>query len=213
MKYKELRQAVISKACALHCDDLTVANSGNISVRCETGLLITPTGLEYESLLEGDIVELSLSGKVLSGLLLPSSEWRFHADIYRNKPEVGAIVHAHSPAATAVASTGKSLPAFHYMVALAGGYEIPCADYATFGTQALSDAVLQALNGYKACLMANHGLTTTGGSLQAAYKLALEVESLCDVYIRAQALGDVVLLSDEQMSQAAQAFAGYGQKS
>ena len=208
----DLRQKVIDCACALHRDKLTVANSGNVSVRYGDGLLITPTGVVYEQLQPEDIVFLSLQGEVLSGELKPSSEWHFHCDLYLHKPEVEAIVHAHSPAATALSCLRQPVPAFHYMVALMGGNEIPCADYATFGTAELSASLLAALSGYKACLMANHGMTATGGSLEAAYRLAQELESLCDMYTRAKSLGSVVLLSPEQIAEAAAAFADYGQK-
>ncbi|NRB37569.1 MAG: class II aldolase/adducin family protein [Pseudomonadales bacterium] len=210
MKELSLRQQIIDAACAMHIDGLTVANSGNVSARSERGLLITPSGVAYESLTPESLVELNLSGEKLSGQLQASSEWHFHCAIYREKTDVAAIVHAHSPAATALSCLRKPLPAFHYMVALAGGYEIPCADYATFGTEELSHSVLSALKGYKACLMANHGMTVTGANIDGAYKLALEVESLCEMYHKAAVLGDVVLLSDKEMQEAADAFVVYG---
>lgn len=207
---KVMQESVIAAACAMHTDQLTVANSGNISVRYQQGFLITPSGVPYEQLKPADIVWLDMNGQVLQGQLKPSSEWRIHRDIYQEKTDVNAIVHAHAESATALSVTRKPLPAFHYMVALFGGYQVPCAGYATFGTQALSAEVLQALQGYSACLMANHGMIVTGSTLAKTYTRALELESLCTQYLKAKALGDVYLLSDQQMQEARQAFAGYG---
>lgn len=207
-----LRESIIHYACAMHGDRLTVANSGNISARNELGFLITPSGVLYEDLQPQDIVQLDNAGRKLSGDLVPSSEWKIHADIYRNKPEVNAVVHAHSPAATALSVLRKPVPAFHYMVAIFGGSFIPCSDYATFGTQALSDNIIKAMQGFKACIMANHGMLSAGTSLAATYGLALELESLCVQYSLAKQLGEVVMLTDAEMAEARAAFAMYGQK-
>jgi L-fuculose-phosphate aldolase len=155
---------------------------------------------------------MSLQGRQLSGVLKPSSEWKIHADIYENRAEVGGIVHAHSPSATALSVLRLPIPAFHYMVGVIGGSQIPCADYATFGTQALSDNVLNALEGYKACLMANHGMIAVEKNLAKAYQLALEFESLCAQYSEAKRLGEVYLLTEEEMQEARNAFSVYGQK-
>lgn len=212
MQDKALREAIIRYACAMHGDRLTVANSGNISARNEAGFLITPSGVLYEQLLADDIVQLDLHGNQQAGGLVPSSEWKIHADIYRHRPEVRGIVHAHSPSATALSVLRQPVPAFHYMVGVAGGSEIPCAAYATFGTKALSDNVLKAMAGYKACLMANHGMLAVGVSLSSAYGLALEVESLCAQYSEARRLGGICLLSEEEMAEARAAFAVYGQR-
>ena len=212
MPQLNVRQAVIDAACAMHRDGLTVANSGNISVRCQKGMLITPSGVAYEALQPQQIVWQDLSGAVLQGDCKPSSEWRIHADIYRAKPDVQAVVHAHSPAATALAATRRPLPAFHYMVALFGGNDVPCAAYASFGTAALSEAVLAVLGERSACLMANHGMLVTGADLATAYQRAQELESLCAQYNQACQLGGVVLLSDKEMAEARAAFAGYGQR-
>lgn len=212
MHDRQLREAIIHYACAMHKDRLTVANSGNISARNELGFLVTPSGVLYEQLRPQDIVQLDLHGNRIAGELQPSSEWKIHADIYRQREEVRGIVHAHSPSATALSVLRKPVPAFHYMVSVAGGAEIPCAAYATFGTQALSDNVLAALAGYKACLMANHGMLAVGKSLPLAYGLALEVESLCAQYSEARQLGEVCLLSEQEMAEARDAFAIYGQK-
>lgn len=210
MTETEKRLSIIAAACAMHSDRLTVANSGNISMRHEQGLLITPSGVPYEQLKPQDIVMLDMQGNAVAGQLKPSSEWQIHRDIYRAKPQVQAIVHAHAESATALSVTRKPLPAFHYMVALFGGNQVPCAAYATFGTTQLSEAVLQAMDGYNACLMANHGMIVTGSSLANAYTRALELESLCAQYAKALLLGDVHLLTDQQMAEARQAFAGYG---
>lgn len=212
MQETMLRETIIRYACAMHKDGLTVANSGNISARCRDGFLVTPSGVLYEELQPQDIVHLDLHGNHLAGELAPSSEWKIHADIYRERPEVNGIVHAHSPSATALSVLRKPVPPFHYMVTIAGGSEIPCADYATFGTQALSDNVLQAMHGYKACLMANHGMLAVGASMKAAYLLALEIESLCGQYSEARQLGEPCLLTEAEMAEAKSAFVLYGQR-
>jgi L-fuculose-phosphate aldolase len=212
MHDKTLRESIIHAARAMHVDRLTVANSGNISARNDLGFLITPSGVAYESLQPADIVQLDIHGNQIGGELIPSSEWKIHADIYQHRAEVNAVVHAHSPAATALSALRKPVPAFHYMVALIGGTQIPCAEYATFGTQALSDNILKAMEGFKACLMSNHGMLAVGASLSGAYGLALELESLCAQYSLAKQTGDVVLLTDAEMAEAKAAFAVYGQK-
>lgn len=206
-----VRESIIRYACAMHQDGLTIANSGNISVRCANGYLITPSGMAYESLIPEDIVAMDLQGNRLSGKLIPSSEWKIHNDLYLARSDIHAIVHAHSPSATALSTLRKPVPAFHYMVALIGGSQIPCANYATFGTQQLSDNIELAMVGYKACLMANHGMLAVGQHLAGAYRLAQEVESLCAQYSEAKRLGDVVLLSEAEMCEATLAFAQYGQ--
>ncbi|CAA0108799.1 L-fuculose phosphate aldolase [BD1-7 clade bacterium] len=210
--------SVIEAAKALHTDGLTCANSGNVSARFGEGLLITPSGVPYVQLSPSDIVWLDLDGRPRPGSLAPSSEWHFHCRIYRDKPDVHGIVHAHSPAATAFSVTRQPLPSFHYMVALCREknfppFHIPCCDYQTFGTEALSGAVAASLQGYKACLMANHGMIATGKNLSSAYRLALEVESLCEQYARAVSLNmPLMMLTDDDMSAAFDAFAQYGQK-
>jgi len=212
MQDRELRELIIQQACAMHKDGLTVANSGNISARNSLGYLITPTGVSYESLQPADIVQMNLQGDVLEGRFKPSSEWKIHNDLYLAKQEVNAVVHAHSPYATALSILRQPIPAFHYMVALIGGSQIPCAKYATFGTQALSDNIEQAMQGYSACLMANHGMIAVGKNLLKAYQLALEVESLCEQYSKAKSLGEtLILLSEQEMIEAKNAFAVYGQ--
>ena len=149
--------------------------SGNLSVRIAGGLLITPSGVPYDSLRPGKIVAMQIDGSH-TGAWEPSSEWRLHRDIYRARENTGAVVHAHPGFATALACLRRGIPAFHYMIAVAGGSDIRCAPYATFGTQALSDGALQALDGRTACLLANHGMVCLGSDLAAALALAVEVE-------------------------------------
>ena len=162
--------------------------SGNVSARWKSGFLVTPSGLRYEDSRPGDIVFVDAKGKP-AGKWAPSSEWRFHYDIYRNRSDVQAVVHTHSSFATTLACLGKGIPAFHYMIALAGGDSIRCAPYATFGTQKLSDNAVKALEDRKACLLANHGMIVTGPDLDKTLSLAVEVEALCEQYWRALQIG------------------------
>jgi L-fuculose-phosphate aldolase len=191
---------------------LNQGTSGNVSVRSRAGFLITPSGRDMAALTADDMVEMSLAGEVVGGVASegrPSSEWRFHRDIYATFAEAEAIVHAHSPFAVALACLRRDIPSFHYMVAMAGGIDIRCAAYATFGTQALSDAVLAALRDRRACLMANHGLVAWGRSLPAALALANEVEALCGQYLRACQVGEPVLLSAAEMQEVLEKFKDY----
>jgi L-fuculose-phosphate aldolase len=189
---------------------LNLAASGNVSARSGEGFLITPSGRNMDALAAQDIVPVSMAGEVPEGLR-PSSEWRFHRDIYAAFPEARAVVHAHSPFAVALACLRQGLPSFHYMVALAGGEDIRCAGYATFGSQALSDHVVQALQGRRACLMANHGLVAWGVDMERALHLALEVEALCSQYLRACQAGEPVLLTSAEMAEALERFRDYRQ--
>ncbi len=193
---------------SVHCG-LNQGTSGNVSVRSREGYLITPSGQNMAALTADDMVEMTLAGEVV-GAGKPSSEWRFHRDIYATFAAAEAIVHAHSPFAVALACLRRDMPSFHYMVAMAGGVDIRCAAYATFGTQALSDAVLAALQDRRACLMANHGLVAWGRSLSAALALANEVEALCGQYLRACQIGEPVLLSDAEMREVLEKFKDYG---
>lgn len=188
---------------------LNQGTSGNVSARCAEGFVITPSGRNMTDLEARDMVPVSLAGQTPDGLA-PSSEWRFHRDIYAAFPQARAVVHAHSPAACALACLRRDIPPFHYMVALAGGANIRCAAYATFGTQALSDAVIAALQGRRACLMANHGLVAWGTSLDRALALAVEVEALCGQYLRCLQAGGPVLLTDMEMAEVLERFKGYG---
>ena len=190
---------------------LNSGTAGNASVRTAAGFLITPSGVKPDRLESDGMVAMSAEGACLALGRHPSSEWRFHKDIYRARPETMAIVHVHSTYATALACQRRSIPAFHYMVATAGGRMIRCSRYATFGTQALSDAALEALAECNACLLANHGVISLGPSLEAAVDLAIEVESLARQYSLALTSGEPVLLSDDEMSEVLERFKNYGQ--
>ena len=192
-------EEVIKYANMLNTENLSALRSGNISIRHNDGFLITPSGVKYSSLKNEDIVFVSLDGKFEEKKTKPSSEWRFHKDIYINKKEANAIVHAHSPHATAVSAHSKDIPAFHYMVALAGGDDIKCAKYATFGTQELSNNIIDALENRKACLMSNHGQVAFGNNLESAFELAQEIENICHQYINTIKLGIPKILSKKEM--------------
>jgi len=205
-----LRKKIIATALEMNARGLNRGKSGNVSARFDDGFLVTPTGMAYESTQTVDIVAMTQDGAAL-GPRLPSSEWRFHRDIYAARREVGAIVHVHSPFATSIACLGRDIPPFHYMIAVAGGKDIRCAAYATFGTQQLSDHALCALEGRKACLLANHGMIAIGASLTAALALAVEVEALAEQYWRALQIGPPNLLSDVEMEIVLEKFCSYGQ--
>ena len=194
-------EQVIKYAKMLNVKNLSALRSGNISVRYKNGFLITPSGVKYSQLETEDVVFVSLDGKFDSLKQRPSSEWRIHKDIYINKKEANAVVHAHSTHATAVSAHGKSIPAFHYMVALAGGDDIKCAEYATFGTEELSKNILEALDKRKACLMSNHGQVVFDTNLEKAFELAEEIENICHQYINALKIGIPKILSNNEMKK------------
>ena len=198
---KDTRLEVIKYAKMLNSKKLSALRSGNISVRCEEGFLITPSGTKYSSLKNKDIVFVSLKGIFDIKKGIPSSEWRFHQDIYLNKKEAKAIVHAHSSCATAISTHGKSIPAFHYMVAMAGGIDIKCAKYAIYGTRLLSKNILKALKNRTACLIANHGQIAFAENLSKAFELAEEVENLSHQYITALKIGKPKILSLKEMKK------------
>ena len=203
------RQAIIATALQMNALGINRGKSGNVSARIDGGFLITPSALPYDQTHPEDIVMVRDDGSA-SGRRVPSSEWRFHRAIYATRPEVQAIVHAHSPFATTLACLDRGIPAFHYMVAVAGGADIRCALYATFGTEALAGEVLKALDGRKACLLAHHGMIATGGTLEDALALATEVETLAEIYWRALQIGDPALLSAEEMNTVLEKFETYG---
>ena len=206
---RALRARIVATALAMNAQGINRAKSGNVSARIDDGFLITPSALRYEDTKPRDIVAVDRAGDA-SGGRKPSSEWRFHRDIYAARAEVAAIVHAHSPFATTLACLERAIPPFHYMVAVAGGDDIRCAPYATFGTQALSDHAVAALQGRRACLLAHHGLIAVGASLGSALALAVEVETLAEMYWRAIAVGEPTLLSDDEMSRVVARFETYG---
>jgi L-fuculose-phosphate aldolase len=189
---------------------LNVGAAGNASVRCGEGLLITPSAVPAERLTAAAMVQLDGDGTVVEPAgARPSSEWRMHRDIYLARPEVGAIVHTHSPCATGLACARREIPPFHYMVARLGGGNVRCSAYATFGTQALSDAALVALAGRRGCLLANHGQIALGRDLEEALATALEIETLAQHFLHALAAGGPVLLSADEMQEAIERFASY----
>lgn len=206
------REQLIHHARLLNDSGLTQGNSGNISVRCDGGLLITPTGLPYHQLTASDLVTLNLSGEVIEGKRLPSSEWHFHCAILSARPEINAVVHSHSTYCTALACTGRSIPAFHYMVAIAGGRDIRCAPYATYGSEQLADHAVTALEDRQACLLANHGSLALGDSISGAFALAQAIEELARQYCEVLKIGAIQLLDDQQMDDVLAKFSSYGQQ-
>jgi L-fuculose-phosphate aldolase len=207
---ERLCKAVICACCELVRRGLTHGTSGNISVRRDArSFFVSPTGMPYDALEPDDIALVDVDGRWF-GRRRPTSEWRFHRDVFRARNEVTAIVHTHSPKATSLACTGRGIPAFHYMVAVAGGSDIRCAPYYTFGTQELSDAAVAALQGRKACLLANHGVIAVGATLPAALALAGEVENLAAQYCTALALGEIRILDDVEMRRMVEKFRTYG---
>ena len=198
---KNLRTEVIKYAKKLNSKKLSALRSGNISARYKDGFLITPTGKKYSTLKKSDIIFVSLEGIFDKKKGIPSSEWRFHQDIYLNKKEAKAIVHAHSTYATAISAHGKSIPAFHYMIAMAGGNDIKCSKYATYGTRELSKNILKVLKNRSACLIGNHGQIAFSEDLAKAFELAEEVENLSHQYITALKIGEPKILSLKEMKK------------
>lgn len=185
--------------------------SGNVSARVPGGFLITPSGLGYDGMTPEQIVEMDLDGGY-HGDLLPSSEWRMHQAIYARRPEAQAVLHAHPVSSTALSCLNEGIPAFHYMVGVAGGADIRCAGYATFGTEALSDMMLEALDGRSACLLANHGMICFSRDLNKVLGLAVEVETLARQYLQARSVGSPVILSAAQMDEVLLRFQSYGKQ-
>ena len=209
----DLRQHLIAAARGMELARLNRGTSGNLSVRTvengAAGFLITPSGMPYATLNPEDIVFMHHDGRP-AGLREPSSEWRIHRDIYAARPEAQAILHAHSPFATSLACLRRGIPPFHYMIARFGGDTLRCADYATFGTQALSDAAIAALQDRSGCLLANHGMLVFGRDPAHALALAVELEELCEQYWRSSQLGAPVLLDSAEMARVQEKFASYG---
>ena len=203
-----MRSAIIEASLRLVELGLNRGASGNISARFGEGFLVTPSALAPENTRPGDVVLMDFDGNVVEGER-PSSEWRFHRDILATRPDAGAVVHTHSPFATTLACLGREVPAFHYMIAATGGATLRCAPYALFGTQALSDHALAALEGRRACLLGNHGMIAIGRNVDEALGLAIEVESLCEMYWRALQIGEPKLLDEAQMAEVFEKFRGY----
>jgi len=197
----KIKAEIIKYSKMLNSRKLSALRSGNISARYKDGFLITPSGKKYSSLKNKDIVFVSLDGKFDKKKSIPSSEWKFHQDIYKNKKKAKAIVHAHSINATAVSTHKRGIPPFHYMVAMGGGHDIKCAKYATFGTRDLSKNILKALKDRKTCLIANHGQIAFEENLSKAFELAEEVENISLQYITSLKLGKPKILSLKEMKK------------
>lgn len=188
---------------------LNRGTSGNASVRTENGFLVTPSGVEVDAMTPHDLVLMDIDGGI-KGEGRPSSEWRFHRDILQQRPEIGAVIHTHSTYATTLSCLRRDIPAFHYMIAVAGGNSIRCAPYAIFGSQALSDAAIAALEHRRACLLSNHGMIAIGETIKQALDVAVEVESLSQQYLLALQTGDPHILSSQEMDEVLERFKGYG---
>ena len=212
MPEMKLRQSVIGTARAMSVRGLSPGRSGNVSCRWGCGMLITPSGMAYDAIEPTDIVQMTDDGTITGGNRKPSSEWLFHLAAYRKRPEMQAIVHTHSMHATVLACAHKSIPAFHYMVAAAGGHDIPLVPYATFGSEALSRHVADGLTERNACLMANHGQIAMGPTLGAALELAADIEVLAEQYWKVLMLGTAHVLPDAEMDLVIEKFKSYGQK-
>lgn len=205
------RHALIVTAKILLEARLNSGTAGNVSLRTDGGFLITPSGLHPGRCGPEDVVLMDDAGRP-SGSRKPSSEWRFHLDLYASRPEVGAIIHTHSPFATTLACQRREVPAFHYSIARFGGNTLRCAPYAAFGSAALSRVMQDALVGRSACLMANHGATVLGRDLDEALELAVELELLCELYWRALQGGTPMLLDDAEMADVIERYRSYGQR-
>ena len=214
-----LRAALIATARAMRPAGLNRGTAGNVSVRITDasgdGFLITPTGMPYDHLKPEDLPRVAIDDHDTpssTGCRKPSSEWRFHRDLYATRPEVGAVLHAHSPFAVSLACLRRDIPPFHYMIARFGGDTLRCADYAIFGSNSLSTAALTAMHERKGCLLANHGQLVAARDLEEALALAVELEELCEQYWRACQLGEPVLLNKAEMAEVIDRFKGYGQQ-
>jgi len=207
---KSLRSAIVETARAMSASGLSPGRSGNVSARISDGMLITPSGLAYEKMKPDDIVRVAADGSVAKGVRKPSTEWHFHLAAYRARPDMAALVHTHSLHATVLACAHKPIPAFHYMVAVAGGTDIPLVPYATFGTEELAAHVAEGLAMRNACLMAHHGQVALGTSLNAALELAHEVEVLAEQYLKVLSLGPPHILGEQEMAVVLEKFKSYG---
>ncbi len=208
MSERNLRRGIVDTARAMNSGGINQGTSGNVSARTEGGFLITPSGIGYDDCTPADVVPMAMDGTAEGGCK-PSSEWPLHRDVLAARSSVNAVLHAHPPFATALACLGRGIPAFHYMVAIAGGRDIRCAPYATFGSADLSQGALAALEGRTACLLANHGMVAVGRSLKAVLMLAIEVETLAQQYMIALQAGEPNLLDDAEMDVVLEKFKAY----
>lgn len=206
-----LRQSIVAHCRGMNASGLNQGTSGNISVRHGDRMLITPSGIPYDTMTPDMIASLPLDGDgAYDGPKKPSVEWPFHLDILKGRPDVGAVVHTHSTFATILAIARRPIPACHYMVAAFGGSDVRVADYARYGTKALSDNILAAMEGRSACLMANHGMIATGPTLEKAMWAAVELETIAKQYYHALLIGGPVILPDEEIAGVLKGFASYG---
>lgn len=214
MNQFETREKIIEMCLEMNRSGLNQGTSGNISVRFNGAMLITPSGVPYENLKPEHIANMSLENDLYEweGPFKPSSEWHFHRAILQANPDFSAVVHTHSTFSTVLSISQRSIPACHYMIAAFGGNNVNCADYATFGTPELSNNILQAMSGRSACLLSNHGMITAGKDLDKAMWAAIELETLSKQYYYASLLGDMTILSDEEMSIVLEKFKSYGPK-
>ena len=211
MKENQLKTKVLETAQAMNASGINRGSSGNVSARGGEGFIITPTGMPYERCTPDDMVHVDFDGTP-HGDRKPSSEWRFHRDIYQAYPKAGAVVHTHASFATSLACMDVEIPPFHYMIARFGGDTVRCASYALFGTQELSDAMIVALRDRRACLMAHHGMVVFGRNLEHALALAVELETLCEQYWRTLQMGQPKLIADDEMVKVLEKFSSYGQQ-
>lgn len=213
MTENDVRQKIIDLCLQMNATGLNQGTSGNISARYKGAMLITPSGIPYEELQAGDIAKMSLDddGKDWDGPCKPSSEWHFHKSILRDKPELNGVIHTHSMYATIISMARENIPACHYMIASFGGSTVSCAEYATFGTPALSENILNAMTDRTACLLANHGMIAGGKDLDHAMWCAVELETLAKQYYHAKLAGGMVVLPDEEMAIVVEGFKHYGQ--
>ena len=211
MKETQLKSKVLETTQAMNASGINRGASGNVSARWGEGFIITPTGMPYERCTPDDMVHVDFDGTP-HGDRKPSSEWRFHRDIYQAYPKAGAVVHTHASFATSLACMDVEIPPFHYMIARFGGDSVRCASYALFGTQELSDAMIAALRDRRACLMAHHGMVVFGRNLEHALALAVELETLCEQYWRTLQMGQPKLIPNDEMVRVLEKFSSYGQQ-
>ena len=209
-----IRRSIVDSCRAMNASGLNQGTSGNISVRYGDRMLITPSGIAYDELTPDMIASMPLAdqGGAYDGPKVPSVEWPFHLDILRSRPDVNAVVHTHAMFSTILAIARKPIPACHYMIAAFGGQDVRVADYQRFGTKALSDAVIRALDGRSACLMANHGMIACGETLKKAMWRAVELETIARQYYHSLLIGGPVLLPEDEIAGVATAFQSYGPK-
>ena len=212
MDEQALRRELVASAQRMNAIGINQGTSGNISARCGDRMLITPSATAYDDMRPEDVASMPLDGErgAWTGPLKPSTEWRFHLDILRGRPDAGAVVHTHATYCTTLAILRRGIPAVHYMMAAFGGTDVRCAPYATFGTAELAAHALQALEGRNACLLANHGMIVVGASLAKAMWLAVELETIARQYYLSLQIGEPIVLTDDDIADTARSFSTYG---